>query len=128
MPGELAQLQDADDRTQWGCPADKNQLITIDTGQLQQIGAVVYGLGRYHWEYATHMEVETSPDGESWTPARSGSILGDIIRAGLQQPRSMPVMLAFSPRQARYIRMRPVNQHKDFRWSIAELQVWAGQK
>jgi hypothetical protein len=88
----------------------------------------VYGLGRYHWEYTTQMSVETSADGESWAPARSGSILGDIMRAGLERPRSMPVMLAFPPREARYVRMRPVNQPKDFRWSIAELEVWSGSE
>lgn len=122
-PAELALLQDDNDRTQWGCPAGQEQAITIDIGRPRSVRAVVYGLGRYHWEFATAMSIETSLDGLSWTGARRGPILREVIDAGLQAPRQMPVMLVFPPRQARYLRVRPIDQRKDFRWSIAELGV-----
>jgi hypothetical protein len=44
----------------------------------------------------------------------------------MTEPLSMPVLLAFEPRVARYVRLRPVAQPADFRWSIAELAIWSG--
>ena len=126
-PEELPLLRDGDPRTQWACPAGAVPAeITIDAGRVQRIGGVGYGLGGYHWEYATHMAVETSLDGTSWSLARSGSILADVVRAGMREPLTMPVLLAFEPRDARYVRLRPIAQPPDFRWSIAELGVWSG--
>jgi hypothetical protein len=127
MPGELSLLEDGDEASRWACPSRTHQQVTIDTGQVQQVGAVLYGLGPYHWEYATQLSIETSVDGETWIPARSGSVLGDVIRAGLLRPQSIRAMVPFAPRPARFLRVRPVNQKEEFTWTIAELEVWSGR-
>ena len=127
-PEDLPLLQDDDRRTQWACPPGAAQEVTIDLGRVRRVGAVVYGLGRYYWEFATHLSVETSLEGVSWTEARSGSILREVIDAGMVEPRTMRVVLAFSPREARYLRLRPVGQKQDFRWSVAQVEVLAAGK
>jgi hypothetical protein len=69
--------------------------------------------------------IETSHDGISWSTARRGSVLGEFIEGGLNDPASLRALLRFEPREARYVRLRPVGQPENFAWFVAELEIRA---
>ena len=70
------------------------------------------------------MTIETSEDGHAWVPARSGSVRHDVMVAGLRNPGVLRIVLAFPPRQARYLRLRGTPGESHYPWTLAELEVW----
>jgi hypothetical protein len=119
-------MVDGDERTDWNCVAPPSSHdVTIDLGHTSRIGAVVYSVGRFSWTAPGEMVIDTSVDGVAWTLARSGSVRGEFIAGGLRDPASLRATLRFAPRDARYVRLRPVVPGEEFGWVIAELEVRA---
>jgi hypothetical protein len=69
------------------------------------------------------LTIDTSRDGIAWTPAHQGSVLGELIDGGLQSPHSLAAVMPFTPRDARYVRVRPVSELAEFAWYVAEIGV-----
>jgi hypothetical protein len=72
--------------------------------------------------------VDTSEDGIDWATGRSGSARHDVIVAGLRESGRLRVVFAFSPRRARYVRLRGTPGDSQFPWTIAELEVWSDSR
>jgi hypothetical protein len=126
-PERLGQAMDGDRRTRWHCgPQDSDQEVTIDLGMQARTGAVVLALGAFTTDFPRRLIVETSADGSNWAAAWNGPVLGETIAAGLADPRRVPVMIPFAPREARFVRLRQVGRDPTWYWSIAELEVWSG--
>jgi hypothetical protein len=86
-------------------------------------GAVVDRIDRYVDQFPRDLIVQTSVDGVTWTPAWQGSLAGQTIRGGLDDPKSIRIVVPYAPRMTRYIRLRhPAGQ--DY-WVISELEVWS---
>jgi hypothetical protein len=51
-----------------------------------------------------------------------------VLEAALDRPRETRVVIPFSPRAARYVRLRKTGGDVDTFWSIAELEVWGGNQ
>ena len=120
----VARVSDDDDRSLWECgdPQERHELM-VDLGRVASLGSIEYSLGPYAWNVPSQLAVETSVDGTSWTDARRGSILGELIEGGLRDPRLLRAALPFPPREARYVRIRPIAQPEEFVWFVAELGV-----
>ena len=97
----------------------------IDLGEVRTVGAVVNGLGAFSYLFPAALAVETSEDGVLWKPGWSGSVLERTILAAIDDPKRLRIVVGFSPRQARYIRMRAASGGNDAPWTIAELEVWS---
>ena len=120
----VARVSDDDDRSLWECgDRQERQELIVDLGRVASLGSIEYSLGPYAWNVPTQLVVETSVDGASWTDARRGSILGELIEGGLRDPRLLRAALPFPPREARYVRIRPIAQPEEFVWFVAELGV-----
>jgi hypothetical protein len=120
----LPLARDRDLTTRWVCPPGAaRQELAIDLGRVQPVGAFVQGMGRFSWEAPRALVVETSVDGQSWEPAWSGSVLESTILGGIADPNSLRVVVPFSPRPARYLRVRPDMPDPGFHWTIAEVDV-----
>jgi hypothetical protein len=98
--------------------------IDIDLGHETMAGAVVDGIGRYIDQFPRDFTVETSVDGIAWMPAWRGSLVGQTIRGGLDDPKSIRIVIPFTPRMTRYIRLRHPPA-ADYNWVITELEVWS---
>ena len=116
---------DGDETTRWVCPPIGLQELRIDLGQPVTIGAFVQRLGAYYWEMPRTMIIETSLDNERWTVVKNGSVLEAAIDGGLREPRSAPVVVAFAPHVARYLKIRVENQVPNFHFTMAEAEVRA---
>jgi hypothetical protein len=82
-------------------------------------------LGSYGFGFPRELIAETSADGERWQAAWTGSPAALVLRAALESPRETRVRLAFTAREARYVRLRQVGRGDRY-WSIAELELWSG--
>jgi hypothetical protein len=121
----LGAINDRDEDTLWQCAlTDERQPLIADLGTSATVGAVVTSIGTQFWLYPREVTIETSEDGQTWLPARSGSVRHDVIVAGLRDPGVLRIVLGFSPRQARYLRLRGTAGEPQFPWTIAELEVW----
>ena len=122
----VARVSDNDERSVWECreSPDRHEL-TVDLGGVRPVGSVEYGLGPYAANVPSQLAIETSVDGASWTDARRGSILGELIEGGLRDPKWLRAALPFPPREARYVRVRPLEQPRDFVWFVAGMAVRA---
>jgi hypothetical protein len=125
-PDTSARIADDDEGSLWECRGSPDtHEITIDLGGDMPVGAVEYSLGRSSWNVPSQLVIETSVDGAAWSEARRGSVLGELIEGGLRDPASLRAVLPFSPRLARYVRIRPIAEPEDFVWFVAELDVRA---
>jgi hypothetical protein len=123
---DVGLMVDGNERNMWEClqPAGAQEL-TIDLGAVAPVGSMAYSLGPFFWNVPTELLIETSHDGISWSTARRGSVLGEFIEGGLNDPASLRALLRFEPREARYVRLRPVGQPENFAWFVAELEIRA---
>ncbi|HKE82147.1 MAG TPA: discoidin domain-containing protein [Vicinamibacterales bacterium] len=119
-------VKDGDEQSLWLCSlTDDRQPLIADLGGVTMVGSIVYSVGTQFWLYPRTVDVETSEDGQVWAPARTGSVLHDAIVAGLREPGRLRMVLAFSARPARYVRLRGTAGESQFPWTIAELEIWS---
>ena len=122
----VARVSDDDERSLWECGDSlERQELTVDLGRVTPLGSIEYSLGPYAWNVPSQLAIETSVDGTSWTDARRGSILGELIEGGLRDPRWLRAALPFPPREARYVRIRPIAPPERFVWFVAGVAVRA---
>jgi acyl-homoserine lactone acylase PvdQ len=102
---------DADASSRWGSGWSDGQWLTVDLGSAQPVGRAVL-----HWEsaYAKGYRIEVSTDNAHWTTVWStatGDGGSDID--------------AFTPVNARYVRMFGVSRATSFGFSLYEFEVYA---
>jgi hypothetical protein len=124
MPKMLPFGIDRDLTTRWVCnAAGDGQVLTIELDGPKMVSAFVQTMGRYTWEAPRYLIVETSVDGSSWETAWSGSILEQTIEGELANPASLRIVVPFSPRPARLLRVRTDKQEPGVHWTIPEVEV-----
>jgi hypothetical protein len=87
---------------------------------------IVPALGVFPTDYPRHLIVETSADGTAWDRAWDKGTLVEAFEAVAREPRRVPMVIHFTPRPARYARLRLMSRDDVWYWSIAELEVWSG--
>jgi hypothetical protein len=126
-PEGLAFATDADMDTRWVCGIQNAEhQVTFDLGYAATTGAIVHALGTAGADFPRQLVVETSLDGQVWDLAWQGSPAAAVLQAAMQAPRSTRAVFSFTPRPARYVRMRQTGRHEVNYWSIAEFEVWTG--
>jgi hypothetical protein len=119
---------DGDSGTRWECgPQRAGQEMTVDLGSVATVGMVVPALGVFPTDYPRHLIVDTSPDGAAWEPAWDDGTLVESFEAVARDPQQTPMVISFTPRPARYVRLRLVSRDDVWYWTIAELEIWTGR-
>ena len=117
---------DADVDSLWICGIqDAEHHLTIDVGTAQDVGAVVYALGSAGAAFPRHLVIETSPDAARWDAAWDGTVAAMVLSAAMHEPRETRVMIPFTSRAARYVRLRQTGRDERTYWAVAEFEVWS---
>ena len=126
-PEGLAFATDDDLDTRWVCGVQNAEhQVTFDLGYAASAGAIVHALGTAGADFPRQLIVETSLDGQAWDAAWQGSPAAAVLHAAMASPRATRAVLSFTPRPARYVRLRQIGRHEINYWSIAEFEVWSG--
>ena len=120
-------MHDGSIETAWTAGSSQvgDEQVTIDLGEPREVGAVTLCLGQFVSGFPRNLAIETSPDGAQWTPAWQGATAAASIRAGLADPRTVPLRLEIEPVATRFVRLRQTGSAPGFPWWIAELEVHA---
>ncbi|MNC85997.1 hypothetical protein D3C83_16240 [compost metagenome] len=84
----------------------------------------MHALGSAGAGFPRHLVVQTSADGDAWEQAWAGSPAAAVLEAALAAPRETRVIIPFTPRPARYVRLTQTGRHETAYWAIAEIEVW----
>ncbi len=63
-------------------------------------------MGESYRDFPRVLVVETSLDGQAWEAAWDGDVIAPTIEGSLAEPLLAPATIPFSPRRARYVRLR----------------------
>ena len=99
------------------------QDITLDLARPVLVGAVVQALERYHGGLPRDLIIETSTNGAMWDRAWRDGLLAPAFDAAMQDLRTMRLVFRFSPREARFVRLRIVGDKTGVRWSTVGIEV-----
>lgn len=105
-----AKAVDGDLGSRWASRWSDAQWLRVDLGSQQQVGRVAL-----HWEaaHARDYDIEVSSDGASWQTA--AQVRGSD--GGLD-------VTAFTPRQARHVRVKMLKRATSYGYSVHELRVF----
>jgi F5/8 type C domain len=98
--------------------------MALDLGSIRDVGGLTLSLGEWARDYPRHFAIDTSADGSAWDVVWQGRTAAIALVAAIDGPRQCAMRFAFASRPARFIRMRPLAEHKNL-WRVAEVSVHA---
>jgi hypothetical protein len=127
-PERVPAMTDGDLGTRWHSWFQKgDEIVTIDLGSTQKVGAVVLAMGRYPSDAPRDLLVEVSDDRAQWHEVWRGAGEPGVFRGALRDVRRVPLTIDAGDRPARFIRLSQRGVNKDWYWSIAELTILAAR-
>ena len=119
---------DGNPATRWVCgPQSGIEWFMADLGTVaDRVAAVRYTMGESYREFPRVLVIDTSIDGQAWEPARDGDVIAPTIEGSLMDPLMAPTTVSFSPRRARYVRLRQTGQDQETAWALPELAILSG--
>jgi hypothetical protein len=120
----LPHILDDDRVTVWisGKAQNGSESITADLGAEGSVRAVVLEMGGYTSAFPRAVAIELSPDGHAWQEVWRGATSARSVAAAFAHPRQVPLVLDFTPRSARYVRIKQVGVSQE-PWVIARLTI-----
>jgi hypothetical protein len=114
---------DGDLSTRWQAGEQhEDHFIQADLGMERSVSGVVFELGPFPSDFPRFLRVKVSTDGSSWAETWAGPTHRMAFRAGLTDPKRMPLVLSFDPARARYVRFEQTGRDHEF-WSVPELRI-----
>jgi hypothetical protein len=122
LPGEL---EDDNLDTIWfhANAQDGTEWVVVELNGMQSVAGVTLTQGPHVYGFPRVLAIETSADEETWDTVWQGPTSGLAFRAGLDDPRRVPITVGFEPRQTQFIRLRQLGSDPTYPWVIAELTV-----
>jgi hypothetical protein len=118
-------MYDGKDSTGWtDIPQKPDQWITVDLGEVREVGGVTHVIGDFYLDYPRRLAIDGSTDGQSWELAWEGPSYAQTFLAFVRDPRNAALEFGFRPRPARFVRLRQL-ESSTTAWRVSELRVHA---
>ena len=105
---------DGDLNTRWHSGQQlQDHYLQADLGTERSVSAAVFELGPSPMDFPRFLRVKVSLDGSSWTEVWAGATHRMAFRAGLSDPKRMPLVIAFVPARARYVRFEQTGRDQE---------------
>jgi hypothetical protein len=123
-PSVTGGMIDHDLLTRWyaGREQRPGDAMTVDLGQARQVSGAEMQIGGYVADFPRQLFIETSLDGQRWSPVWNGGTALLAFSAALQDPVALTLPFKFESR-TRYIRFTQTGTAGIYQWSVAELRV-----
>jgi hypothetical protein len=96
--------------------------LAVDLGETREVGGVTMSLGQFARDFPRRLAIDVSADGGEWERVWEGPTAAMAMLAAIERPRACAMRFAFAARNARFVRLRPLVEHKNL-WRVAEIQV-----
>ena len=118
-------MTDHDIITRWHAGREQRpgDSMTVDLGQPRTVHGAETLIAGYVADFPRQLSIETSLDGQVWSPAWSGGTAIMALSAALEDPLNVPLPFPFEARSARYLRFTQTGSERTYYWSVAELRV-----
>jgi hypothetical protein len=127
-PEGVPEMTDGDLTTRWHSWLQKgNEMVTIDLGTSQRVGAIVLEMGRFSTDAPRDLLVEVSDNRVQWGQIWRGAGEPGVFRGALRDFRRVPLTIDIGDRPARFIRLSQLGTNRNWYWSIAELTILAAR-
>ena len=114
---------DGDLNTRWHSGQQlQDHYLQADLGTERSVSGAVFELGPSPMDFPRFLRVKVSLDGSSWTEVWAGATHRMAFRAGLSDPKRMPLVISFVPAPARYVRFEQTGRDQEY-WSVPELRI-----
>ena len=119
--GDARAVVDGDLASRWSSQVQVSGMtLALDLGSTRTVAGVSQAIGRWISDYPRQLVVETSLDGSRWSPAWQGRGLGPAIAGVMRASNESRLLMPFTPREARLVRLRLVSDALAS-WTIAEV-------
>ena len=89
--------------TRWECGTGRpSQQIVVDLGDVRTVSGIGHTLGRFKNDLPRSLRIDVSLDGTTWTMVWSGLTAAACVRAALDDPNRVELLLTYAPTPARY--------------------------
>jgi len=122
---DLGSLTDHDTHTWWTTPQPQQlgDRLAIDLGSTSHPCAVSVSVGESLTSYPRKLAVDTSVDGAAWTLVATRRTAGLTMKAALDDPRHVNIVIPITPTAARYVRLRIDETSATAPWRVTEVAV-----
>jgi hypothetical protein len=93
-------------------------LLELDLGQSRYLSGIEFPLRKRYEDFASHMRIETSDDGQTWRAGWVGWTGGLAMEATLADPNVAAIRIPLPGERGRYVRVYPASA-----WMKEELKV-----
>jgi F5/8 type C domain len=120
--GDPAPLIDGRLNTDWGTRQQGSEWLLADLGSVRTVGGVSLAIQKHSAGFPRHLAIDISNDGERFEQVWEGNGVSSTFLAVLRAPITGWLRVGFSPREARYVRLRQTVEARGI-WVVPELEV-----
>ena len=121
----LRALTDRDPKSWWTtahAQRDGDALL-LDLGATVQPCAVTLSVGEFGASYPRKLVVETSAGGVAWTTVAEERTAGLTVKAALDDPKAVSMVIPLAPSAAKFVRLRVAEAHPSIPWMVTDVAV-----
>lgn len=122
----LAFLRDNNWTTHWTTGREKTtgDYLLVEFREPERVDKVSLYLGRFLYDYALRMRVETSSDGERWHVYHRLFSPGEFVKNLVYKPLELVQSISLPGERIKFLKIVQVGNDKMFWWSAVELKLY----
>jgi hypothetical protein len=122
----LPDLKDGNLETHWttGKPKKTGDYLLIQFKKPENVAQVSFYLGKYDFDYAIDLRVETSLDGINWKAVPHRYSPGEFAKNLINSPKDLVQKININRKNIHFLRITQIGKDLNFHWSVAELKIY----
>jgi hypothetical protein len=97
--------------------------LILDLGRKARPCAVIVSVGEIRNSYARKLSIDTSENGIAWNTVADERTAGLTMRAALEDPKTVSIVIGLAPSTGRLVRLRLGDSHPTVAWIVTDVAV-----
>jgi len=121
----LPNLKDGSLETHWttGQPKKTGDYLLIQFEKPENVAQISLYLGKYDFDYAIDIRVETSVDGINWMIVPHRYSPGEFAKNLINSPKDLVQKININRKNIHFLKITQIGKDLSFHWSVAELKI-----